>query len=82
MELAELLQWVAQSRQDRDLVIGRGEVQKRIFFLDGRIIATGSPTPRSSSGTSWSATATSTSRSWSRPSPSRRRPGCCWARSW
>ena len=46
MELAELLQWVAQWRKTGTLVIGRGEVQKRIFFLDGRIIATGSTDPK------------------------------------
>jgi transposase InsO family protein len=50
MELAELLQWVAQSAKTGTLVIGRGEVQKRIFFLDGRIIATGSTDPKEQLG--------------------------------
>ncbi len=50
MELAELLQWVAQSGKTGTLVIGRGEVQKRIFFVDGRIIATGSTDPKEQLG--------------------------------
>jgi hypothetical protein len=50
MELAELLQWVAQSGKTGTLVIGRDEVQKRIFFLDGRIIATGSTDPKEQLG--------------------------------
>jgi hypothetical protein len=50
MELAELLQWVAQSGKTGTLVICRAEVQKRIFFLDGRIIATGSTDPKEQLG--------------------------------
>jgi hypothetical protein len=50
MELAELLQWVAQSGKTGTLVIGRAEVQKRIFFQDGRIIATGSTDPKEQLG--------------------------------
>src|SRR5262245_12995721 len=50
MELAELLQWVAQSGKTGTLVIGKAEVQKRIFFLDGRIIATGSTDPKEQLG--------------------------------
>jgi hypothetical protein len=50
MELAELLQWVAQSGKTGTLVIGRDEVQKRIFFQDGRIIATGSTDPKEQLG--------------------------------
>jgi hypothetical protein len=50
MELAELLQWVAQSGKTGTLVIGRQEVQKRIFFVDGRIIATGSTDPKEQLG--------------------------------
>ena len=50
MELAELLQWVASSGKTGTLVIGRPEVQKRIFFEDGRIIATGSTDPKEQLG--------------------------------
>ena len=50
MELAELLQWVAQSGKTGTLVIGRDEVQKRVFFQDGRIIATGSTDPKEQLG--------------------------------
>src|SRR5687767_941231 len=50
MELAELLQWVASSGKTGTLVIGRADVQKRIFFGDGRIIATGSTDPKEQLG--------------------------------
>ena len=42
MELAELLQWVAQSGKTGTLLIGDGRSQKKIYFEAGRIVATGS----------------------------------------
>lgn len=50
MELAELLQWVAQSGKTGTLVITNEEVQKRVFFEGGRIIATGSTDPKEQLG--------------------------------
>ncbi|MEE2775669.1 MAG: DUF4388 domain-containing protein [Acidobacteriota bacterium] len=45
MELAELLQWVAQSGKTGTLVIGDDRIQKQIYFQGGQIIATGSSNP-------------------------------------
>lgn len=45
MELSELLQWLSQSHKTGTLVIDSGEVNKRIFFDDGRIVASGSTKP-------------------------------------
>lgn len=46
MELAELLQWVSQGNKTGTLVIDNGEVKKRIFFREGRIISSASTDPR------------------------------------
>ena len=46
MELAELLQWLAQSRKTGSLVVDNGQVEKRIFFQDGIIIGSASTDPR------------------------------------
>ena len=45
MELAEVLQWLSTSHKTGTLVIDDGEVNKRIYFDDGRIIASGSTRP-------------------------------------
>ena len=45
MELAELLQWVAQSQKTGTLLIQHEDVEQRICFRDGRIIATASNEP-------------------------------------
>lgn len=42
MELSELLQWVAQGHRTGALVLESGEILKRIYFEDGRIIASSS----------------------------------------
>lgn len=46
MELAELLQWVSQGNKTGTLLIDNGEVKKRLFFRDGRIISSASTDPR------------------------------------
>ncbi|MFP3940212.1 MAG: DUF4388 domain-containing protein [Thermoanaerobaculia bacterium] len=46
MELAELLQWVSQGNKTGTLVIDDGDVKKRIFFREGRIISSASTDPR------------------------------------
>ncbi len=46
MELAELLQWLSQSQKTGTLVVDNSEVQKQIFFRDGRIISSASTDPR------------------------------------
>ena len=45
MELAELLQWVAQSNKTGTLIIQHKAIEQHIFFRDGRIIATASNEP-------------------------------------
>lgn len=46
MELAELLQWLSQGNKTGTLLIDNGEVKKRLFFRDGRIISSASTDPR------------------------------------
>ncbi len=46
MELAELLQWLSQSRKTGTLVIDNGEVEKRIFFEDGKVISAAANDPK------------------------------------
>lgn len=46
MELSELLQWVSHGNKTGTLLIDNGEVKKRIFFQDGRIISSASTDPR------------------------------------
>ena len=46
MQLSELLQWLSQSKKSGTLVIDDGEVEKRIFFADGRIVSSSSSDPR------------------------------------
>ncbi len=46
MELAELLQWLSQSRKTGTLVIDNGEVEKRIFFEDGKVISAAASDPK------------------------------------
>ena len=45
MDLAEILQWGAQSGKSGVLVIADEQVEKKIYFRDGQIIATGSSRP-------------------------------------
>jgi hypothetical protein len=46
MELAELLQWLSQSRKTGTLVIDNGEVEKRIFFNTGKVISAAASDPK------------------------------------
>ncbi len=46
MELAELLQWLAQGTKTGTLVIDDGSVEKRIFFSKGKIVSSASSDPR------------------------------------
>jgi hypothetical protein len=46
MELSELLQWVAQGHKNGSLEIDNGRVQKKIYFREGKIIASASNDPR------------------------------------
>ncbi len=46
MELAELLQWLAQGNKTGTLVIDDGRIEKRIFFKAGRIISSSSTDPK------------------------------------
>ncbi len=46
MELAELLQWLSQSRKTGTLVIDNGEVEKRIFFEAGKVISAAASDPK------------------------------------
>jgi hypothetical protein len=46
MELAELLQWLSQSRKTGTLVVDNGEVEKRIFFEDGKVISAAASDPK------------------------------------
>jgi uncharacterized protein DUF4388 len=45
MQLEELLQWLSQSKKNGALQIHNGKVEKKIFFKDGRIIASSSTNP-------------------------------------
>ena len=45
MELAELLQWIAQGGKTGSLLIDNGKVRKRIYFVEGRIVASASTDP-------------------------------------
>ncbi|HUO87080.1 MAG TPA: DUF4388 domain-containing protein [Thermoanaerobaculia bacterium] len=46
MQLAELLQWLSQGQKTGTLVIEHGAIEKRVFFRDGRIIASASTDPQ------------------------------------
>jgi Domain of unknown function (DUF4388) len=46
MDLAELLQWLSQSRKTGTLVINNGKVEKRLFLKEGRIISSASSDPK------------------------------------
>lgn len=46
MELAELLQWLSQSKKTGTLVVDNSRVQKQIFFNQGRIASSASTDPR------------------------------------
>lgn len=46
MELSELLQWLSQGNKTGTLLIDNGEVKKRLFFRDGKIISSASTDPR------------------------------------
>jgi hypothetical protein len=46
MELAELLQWLSQSRKTGTLVIDNVEVEKRIFFEQGTVISAAASDPK------------------------------------
>lgn len=46
MDLAELLQWLSQSRKTGTLVINNGKVEKRLFLREGRIVSSASSDPK------------------------------------
>lgn len=46
MQLSELLQWLSQSKKTGTLVVDDGDVEKRIFFDQGRIVSSASTDPR------------------------------------
>jgi hypothetical protein len=46
MELAELLQWLSQSKKTGSLVIDDGRVTKQVYFRDGRVISSASTDPK------------------------------------
>ena len=46
MELAELLQWLSQSRKTGTLVIDNGAVEKRLFFETGQVISAAASDPK------------------------------------
>jgi len=46
MELAELLQWLSQSRKTGTLVIDNGDIEKRIFFETGTVISAAASDPK------------------------------------
>jgi hypothetical protein len=46
MELAELLQWLAQGRKTGTLVVDDASVEKRIFFRDGKVVSAASTDPK------------------------------------
>ncbi len=45
MELSELLQWLSQGAKTGTLIIDNGQHNKRIYFEDGNIVASGSTQP-------------------------------------
>lgn len=45
MELSELLQWIAQGSKTGSLLIDNGKIRKRVFFVNGRIVASASTEP-------------------------------------
>ncbi|HEX9940770.1 MAG TPA: DUF4388 domain-containing protein [Thermoanaerobaculia bacterium] len=45
MQLEELLQWLSQSKKSGTLEIVNGNVEKKIFFKDGRILSSASSKP-------------------------------------
>lgn len=45
MELAELLQWLSQGEKSGTLIVDSGEITKRVYFQDGKIVASGSSEP-------------------------------------
>ena len=45
MELAELLQWIAQGGKTGHLLIDNGKVRKRVYFVEGKIVASASTNP-------------------------------------
>jgi hypothetical protein len=46
MNLAELLQWLANGRQTGTLIVENGIVEKKIFLRDGRVLSSSSSDPR------------------------------------
>lgn len=46
MEVAELLQWLSQSRKTGTLLIDNGQVTKQIYFRAGRVFASASTDPK------------------------------------
>jgi len=46
MQMADLLQWLANGMATGTLVVSNGAVEKQIYFRDGQIIAAGSSDPR------------------------------------
>jgi len=46
MNLAELLQWLANNRQTGTLIISNGTIEKRIYLRDGTILSSSSSDPR------------------------------------
>jgi len=46
MQLAELLQWLSQSKKTGTLVIDDDSVEKKIFFREGRVISSASSNPQ------------------------------------
>ncbi len=46
MNLAELLQWLANNRQTGTLIISNGTIEKRIYLQDGTILSSSSSDPR------------------------------------
>src|SRR5262245_28147827 len=45
MQLEELLQWLSQSKKNGTLEMANGNVEKKIFFKDGRILSSASNKP-------------------------------------
>jgi TonB family protein len=51
LELSELLQWLAQGKKTGTLVLEQHDLEKRIYFQDGRIISSSSNDPEEYLGT-------------------------------
>jgi hypothetical protein len=45
MELSELLQWLSQGKKSGTLIVDNAHVQKKVYFEEGRIVASGSTNP-------------------------------------